>query len=299
MTNDELVKRRIQDLDDLALAVPGLAIESTGWQRRVQLRGIGNGQGNFSLIGLYFDEADVTTTGTAQLDLSTYDLERVEVLRGPQGTLYGEGSAGGTLRFITRSPALNSFGMNADVAALFTQDGSPGQRINAMVNVPLITGTMGLRVAGTFDHEGGWIDQPAADRKDINEQNKSDVRVKWLWKPAAQFTADAMAVIHRNDSSTNLGEDSNGNYTQAFNLTTTPVVKDNYNLYDLTLSYDFGAARLLNTVSYVDQDRNSRDFGYISPSNPGVPVAALYFNPYEPVNRIDVQRSSGLSDVSR
>lgn len=286
MSSDELEKRRIADVDDLAFAVPGLSIESTGWQRRIQLRGIGNGQGNFSLIGLYFDEADVTTTGTAQLDLSTYDLARVEVLRGPQGTLYGEGSAGGTLRFITNSPGLTAFRMTSDLATAFTQDGAPSQRINTMVNIPLISGSMGLRVAGTFDHEGGWINQPAADRIDINEQNKTDVRVKWLWKPDDRFTADAMYTIHRNDASTNLGEDGNGNYTQVWGLTTTPQVKDDYELYDLTLTYDFGPFRVLNTASYVDQDRNSKDFGYISVSNPGVPTASLYFDLYEPINRI-------------
>src|SRR5690606_6476234 len=114
MGADELQKRKIFAIDDLSLAVPGLLVASSGGiQRRIMIRGVSNVFGSSSLIGLYLDEASVTSTPDNQLDLPTYDLERVEVLRGPQGTLYGEGSAGGTIRFITRSPELNEFSMKA------------------------------------------------------------------------------------------------------------------------------------------------------------------------------------------
>jgi iron complex outermembrane receptor protein len=103
------------------------------------------------------------------------------VLRGPQGTLYGEGSVGGTIRFITKNPVLNHFQMNADVAAMFTEDGTPSQRIESVVNVPLIDNELGLRIASTFEHDGGWINQPGAAQRDYNDQNLADVRVKGLW----------------------------------------------------------------------------------------------------------------------
>lgn len=262
MGADELQERKITSLDDLELAVPGLSIQSSGsFQRRIMLRGISNTFGSSSLIGLYLDEASVTSSPAQQLDLRTYDLERIEVLRGPQGTLYGEGSVGGTIRFITKNPQLDQFAMNADVTGLFTHDGEPSGRIDGMLNVPLIENELGLRIAGTIDRQGGWMDQPAADRKDFNDQNLKDVRIKGLWQPAQHFRLNAMAVIHRNDIPPNTGEDASGNYTQVFNLTTTPSGEIDYDLYNLTLTYDFAAARILSTTGYIKQDEEIRDHG--------------------------------------
>jgi iron complex outermembrane recepter protein len=165
---DELDKRQITNIDDLAFAVPGLYNESTGWQRRISLQGVFNGSGLWPTIGMYLDEADVTTSIPDAISLNTFDLARVEVLKGPQGTLYGEGSEGGAIRFITKAPDLHAFEAISDTTALFTENGAPSQRINTVFNVPLVDNELGFRVAGLFDHEGGWINQPAADRKDIS-----------------------------------------------------------------------------------------------------------------------------------
>ncbi len=262
MSADEMKQRKVTSLDDLGLAVPGLAIESSGsYSRRIMLRGISNSVGS-SLIGLYLDEVAVTSGSASQLDLRTYDLERVEVLRGPQGTLYGEGSVGGTIRFITKNPVLDRFGMNADVTGLFTEDGAPGYLVEGMLNVPLIENKLGLRIAGTYGHEGGWVDQPAANRQDINDSDLVNVRVKGLWKPVPQFTVNATALIHRNDAPANIGEDANGNITQTFNLTTVRSGKDAHDLYSLTMAYDFGAVQLLSASGYIRKDIDVRDLGY-------------------------------------
>jgi iron complex outermembrane receptor protein len=294
LSADELVKRRITTIDDLSFAVPGLAIASTSFQRRIEIRGISNAVGgSLPLIGMYLDEADVTTATASQLDVDTYDLERVEVLRGPQGTLYGEGSAGGTIHFITKNPQLDRFIFDSDIAASFTQDGSPSQRIQAVVNVPMIQHELGLRIAGTFDHQGGWIDQPAAGRKDWNGQNRTDVRIKGLWQPIAQFNVNAMAVIHRNETAPNIGEDANGNYTQAFNLTTTPTVQDDFGVYNLALSYDFSSFRLLSTTSFVRQNQVTRNLGwYFQAAAPPAPHDDILDNP-------EVVKSSVLTDELR
>jgi iron complex outermembrane receptor protein len=117
VTADELEKRQITGIDDLQSIVPGLQLHKQGQTNAIYLRGVANLAGNSPLVGVYLDEADVTA-GAAQLDVDTYDLQRVEVLRGPQGTLYGEGSMGGTIRFITNNPALTRFEAKADVAGL-------------------------------------------------------------------------------------------------------------------------------------------------------------------------------------
>jgi len=274
---DELAKRNITSIDDLTI-VPGVAVQDTGSQRRIALRGIANVQGNASLTGIYLDEADVTSTGSGQLPLDIYDLQRVEVLRGPQGTLYGEGSIGGTIRFITNNPNLNKFEMKADVAALFTQAGAPSQRLQEVLNIPLLDNQLGLRIAGQFDHEGGWIDQPAANQHDINDQNTTDVRAKLLWQPSQPFSASGMAEIHRDRQVPSISEDTDANFTQVFGLTTTPRVTDNYNLYNLTMTEDLGSVRLLNSTTYFNQDTELNNWGHAlhTAPPPAPPALALY-----------------------
>jgi iron complex outermembrane recepter protein len=254
--SDELKERQINSLEDLPNAVPGLSFASAGNSHYIEIRGISDIVGSSSLIGIYIDDTDVTLGGAATLQANpvTFDLERVEVLRGPQGTLYGEGSAGGTVRFISKNPNLHDFGFDADVSSMFTEYGDPSQRINAMINVPLIDGQLGLRVAGTFEHDGGWIDQPAANRDNINSQDLTNVRIKGLWTPNSQLSVVAMAIINRNTRGMDFSDSGTPEqFTQVFGLTTSPRVKNNYDLYSLTLTYDIGAiARLSNTLGYVN-----------------------------------------------
>jgi iron complex outermembrane receptor protein len=143
-----------------------------------------------------------------------------------------------------------------------TAGGAPSQRIKAVVNVPLVDDALAVRLAGQFDHEGGWIDQPSANLVDINDHNIADVRAKLLWQPDSQFSADAMVEIHRNDGVMDNGEGANGNYIQPFNLSTQRRVTNKYDLYNITASYDLAAARLLSTTTYFDQDNEVYNYGW-------------------------------------
>jgi len=255
----ELEERGIENFEDLGLAVPGLAIQDGGGDttgRRIYIRGVGNNIGSSSLVGIYLDEAPLTTNPFYQLDVRPYDLERVEVLRGPQGTLYGQGSSGGTIRFITKNPDTDTFAVKTDVMAEFTKGGGASQRVEAMVNVPLVEDKLAIRVAGIFDHDGGWIDQPTAQQKNINDRNTTNVRFKALWRPTEEFEVTAMANIHRkNAGAPSIGEDGDGNFEQAFGLLTTPSSEDRYEIYNLIASYDFANVNLLSSTSYVDVEK--------------------------------------------
>ena len=275
---DELKQRQITSLEDLPFIVPDLSILKNGNGDIFEIRGISNSSGNASLVGMYIDEADVTLGGGNSYDFINpvaYDLERVEVLRGPQGTLYGDGSAGGTIRFITKNPNLTTLSFGSDVAALFTQDGAPSQRINAVINVPLIEDQLGLRIASTFQHDGGWINQPAADQKDINSQDLTNVRIKALWKPADDLTVSAMAVVNRDERSLDFSDVGTPYaYTQMFNQTTTPRLRSDYDLYNLTVTYDlFSVARVLNTTTYLGTSQPEWNVGYTDQlTPPGTPA---------------------------
>lgn len=251
----------ITDLERLQFFVPGMLVENDGNSMRVTIRGISNVFGQAALVGTYLDEADVTSEGSFGLDLNPYDLARVEVLKGPQGTLYGEGSMGGTIRYITNKPVLNRFQMLAYVAALFDQYGAPGDQIEMAVNAPLVDGVLGLRIAADLNQEGGWVDQPAANLKNINGKNRAEVRIEVRWQPREDLTVDAMEVIHRSTSGPPIGEDPLGVYTQVYYLTTTPQIEDNYNISNLTLTWDPGLISVVNSATYFTHLNNDRNFG--------------------------------------
>lgn len=264
INSNELQKRMITNVDDLGLVVPGLVVQDDGIQRRITLRGVGNlsAQDYGSMVGVYLDDGDVTSTGSAQLNLGTYDLARVEVLRGPQGTLYGDGSMGGTVRFITNSPVLNAFQMQADVAAMWTEGGAPSQNVQGVINIPLVGDQLGLRVAGQSDHEGGWMDQPAALLKDINYEDTTDGRAELLWKPTGQLAVQFTEELHRNTGIPDLGEDANGNFTFPLALPLQNQITENYNLNNLSVKYDFGLATLTSDTTYFHQSTYSTNIGY-------------------------------------
>jgi outer membrane receptor protein involved in Fe transport len=256
-SGEELSERHITSLQDLAQVVPDLAYNNYGNNHYFEIRGVSNAVGNSPLVGIYIDEADVTVggAGVTQINPTVYDLERVEVLRGPQGTLYGEGSAGGTIRFITRNPDLKALTFDADVAFLFTEHGDPSERINAVANIPLIDDQLALRVTGTFEHDGGWINQPAANLSDINGQNLTNVRFKALWQINPQFTATALASINRSNGGMDISDPNNPRvFTQALNFTTSPRVESDYNLFNLTLAYELPVVKILNTTTYLEVD---------------------------------------------
>ena len=269
LRGEDLDAQGILGLSDLAMSVPGLAAWDAGGYgfRQLYMRGVGNVRGSSSLLGIYVDDASVVGTNSYQLDLRIYDLERVEVLRGPQGTLYGDGSMGGTVRFITRNPDLDEFGGKAELSSAFTEGGSSSQTVRGIVNVPLMDDRLGARVAATYQNTGGWIDQAAVGREDINDEELVNVRVKMLWEPIDDLSVAGAVIMHRNDAGAlDTGEESPGaSYRQSFGRPTTPSGIHDYDFYSLTLNYDFGSAKLTSATGYLDHLNRFEEYGYRIP----------------------------------
>lgn len=258
-----LDNRGINDLQDLSHAVPGLFAQDSGFERNVSIRGIGNIFGSSSTIGSYIDEAvAIGLRGDRQLDIQIYDLARVEVLRGPQGTLYGQGSMGGTIRYITADPDLTRVTGQMDLSGSFTEDGDPTERLRGTLNLPLASDTLGIRVAGIYENVGGWMDQPALSKDNINDRELMSVRTKALWRPVEALDVTAMMIVHRDDrGASGVGADEEGNFQQSLLLPTTPSASVDYEFYNLTVSYDFPAVRLLGTSTFLNYDSELRDRG--------------------------------------
>jgi iron complex outermembrane recepter protein len=169
VTGDDLADRGITSLADLAQATPGVSMKSEGpSQTEIEMRGMTSSGGNSATVGFYIDDVPLTGPAGAQnghviIDPSLYDLNRVEVLRGPQGTLYGASSMGGTVRLITNQPDTSGFQATAE-SSLSGTDGGPSlnHTENAMVNIPL-SDNLALRIVGTENFTGGWIDRIVAN----------------------------------------------------------------------------------------------------------------------------------------
>lgn len=262
----ELEQKGIKSIADLSFSVPGMVLrEDAPGTQQIFMRGLGNLAGDGALVSVYLDDAPVTLAGARQLDLRTMDIERVEVLKGPQGTLYGQGAVAGTVRFITKKPVLNEFSGSLEATGSWIDGGAFGEKETAIVNLPVVDDLLALRVAYTREHGGGWIDQPEAGIKDGNNQNLSSGRFEALLKPSDKLSIEGMMIIHRNDSDLGL------NYEEKDRTISVGVDRARklaprhyeYELYNLTVNYDFGFADLISASSYLT-NRQTYPASYIS-----------------------------------
>lgn len=153
-----------EDMDRAASRLPVLQQTQLGEGRnKLFIRGIADSSFNGATqptASIYFGDA-LLGFGSPSPSLRLYDIASVEVLEGPQGTLYGSGSLGGVIRIAPNPVDLSHFGGNAVLGASVTQDGGPGWDSAGMVNVPLVDGHLGIRAVGYHQREGGYIDNAA------------------------------------------------------------------------------------------------------------------------------------------
>src|SRR5262245_15820434 len=163
---EELELRSLSSIQDISFAVPGMAMREDGpGSYTIFMRGLSNQYGYDALVGVYLDEATVTISGYDQMDVRVLDLDRIEVLKGPQGTLYGQGMIAGAVRYITKKPKLDAFEGRVEVGESFVDSGDSKESLTGVVNIPLATGKFALRIAGQLERGGGWQDQPEAGIK--------------------------------------------------------------------------------------------------------------------------------------
>jgi iron complex outermembrane recepter protein len=204
ISGDALQAAGYSAIMDIAGQIPGLSIQDLGpGDKKYVIRGI-NSSGD-STTGVYYGEAVISGSnandgGGFESDVRLFDLDHIEVLRGPQGTLYGASSMSGTIRFIPKSPDLNSIGGYLTGEGSYTQHGSSNSNVNGALNLPIIDGVLALRVVGWHVDDSGFIDQyrvgsgvPGATPMEFRNVNNDDVegeRVMLRYKPNDNFTLD-------------------------------------------------------------------------------------------------------------
>src|SRR3990167_4282731 len=158
----------ISDFNDYVKFLPSVSFQSTApgftsvYMRGVASGGDGNHSGSLPSVGIYLDEQPITTI-TGALDVHVYDMERVEALAGPQGTLYGASSQAGTIRLITRKPEIGVFSGAIDTEVNSVAEGDMGYGVEGFVNIP-VSDQAALRVVGWYQHDAGYIDNVPATR---------------------------------------------------------------------------------------------------------------------------------------
>jgi len=261
-------------IEDLSRNVAGLTVQNLGpGQSQVSVRGVSAGQivrdqpGVKEQVGVYLDES-VISLSLFTPDLDLFDLSRVETLRGPQGTLFGSGSVGGTIRYITNQPTLGRTEGVLEANANLVAGDDFGGYLKGAVNAPL-GNTAAIRAVGYYTRYGGFIDAitPTGVRRDVNRGSRAGGRLAVLFEPAPGIRITPRVVYQQVRA-------DGFNREEVYNLdgnpftTTRPKVifkerqqylllpekfKDDTLIADLTASADLGGVQLTSVSSYINR----------------------------------------------
>lgn len=261
LSGDNIERSGLTDVKELSDAVVGLEIVNIApGTNAFSARGVttlGGGLEASSVVGYYVDEVPVSATGQGP-EFAMWDVERIEVLRGPQGTLFGEGSMAGTMRVVTAKPDVVRYSGRVSTGLSSTADGGGNGFLRAMANIPVVEDTFALRVTAGYIDDSGWIDVPDLDEEDANTREQLDVRLAARWIPSDSLLIDASYTRQDLDLGTEFTatspyillptEQIPGAGPVGF-LGPTDGVNQSANV---TLEYDMGFASLISATSYFD-----------------------------------------------
>ncbi|UPT62582.1 MAG: TonB-dependent receptor [Hyphomonadaceae bacterium JAD_PAG50586_4] len=261
LSSEQLENAGVDSVEELTALIPGASVVSStapGFGT-VQIRGISSGTTGDGLVGYYIDE---TPFGVPNLQLtppaSMLDIERAEVIRGPSGTLYGQGSMGGTVRLVTRRPDSREFSGRLQVEGSQTEDGGDNYALGAVINIPIAEDRLALRIAGQYEELGGFAayDDVATlglDGEDVNESQSANVRATLLWTPTPDLDVSGTywrienELVGSNSFSLSYPEPTTAGSGRGPGFTNTEM-----DLFSLTVNWDLGGSILTSNSSYID-----------------------------------------------
>lgn len=267
ITANELATMGATGMADYVAKVPGLVlsnVSSANGTNQISIRGITTGVGGNPTVGIYIDDSPFGGSngfaGSTIPDLDPFDLERIEVLQGPQGTLYGAGSLGGLVKFVTVKPSTQKFYGDAAVDGSQVDGGGTGYGVHGGVNIPL-SDSVALRVSGFDRKDPGFIDDAVRDARNVNSARVEGGHAALLWRINGNWTVNASALQQRHDDQGTATVDYNS-------LTFQPLYGDLRQVrapgtgardqeiddYELEIHGDLGWATLTSASSY-NQER--------------------------------------------
>lgn len=286
----------VNQIDDIALMTPGVTFtRGNSGTTQIAIRGISSDSGA-STTGVYIDDTPVQSRvigfSSTTVFPNVFDLERIEILRGPQGTLFGAGSEGGTVRFITPPPSLTEYTAYTRGELGFTEYGDPSFEARTAIGGPLVENTIGFRLSLSYRRDGGYTDRVGrfSDNliaKDDDWQNSANVRLALALQPVDHLLITPSLYyqyIYINDSQTYweyLSNPSHGQFNNGAPVTAPfqaisylPAVNVNYTTDDFAVT---------SNTSYYEQDnRNNRDLSALIPNDLGVEISPTHPVPGDP-----------------
>jgi len=197
----DLQAEHVGDITDLTRVIPNISFTAASGNggagpgtENIEIRGISSAAGA-ATVGIYLDDVSITVGNVYSMgtvEPKFFDIDRVEVLRGPQGTLYGASSMGGTIKFIGNQPAFNEKTFETYTEVSNTKGGSMNYTANAVTNIPLKDDELALRIGAQVEHQGGFISQVDSNgnelASDINKIDDQEIRMALKWKPIKDLT---------------------------------------------------------------------------------------------------------------
>lgn len=262
VSSEDLAKMGATQFSDFANTVPGLSFTTGGaGLNQVTLRGITTGFNISQTVGIYVDDVPIGKTGAfaqqgqMSFDTGLFDLDRIEVLRGPQGTLYGASTMGGVIKYVTKEPNTHVSSVDTETGVSTIDHGGISYDENVAVNAPLVEDKAALRMSGYYSHDGGYIDNVALGLNDVNRSHIYGGRLDLLFTPTEKLSIRVSGFMQNIARDGEADADYLPNGTpeygslDQYRFLREPFVQE-FRLFSGTVKYDFGPASLTSITSY-------------------------------------------------
>ncbi|NIJ15917.1 TonB-dependent receptor [Sphingobium vermicomposti] len=301
VNTQELAQQNLVQLRDYFARIPGLNLNGrNSGVTTLAIRGLTTGAGSNPTVGVTIDDVPYGSASSAgygdQLtaDLDPSDLDRIEVLKGPQGTLYGASALGGLLKYVTTDPNTQEFSGRVQADASTVAHGEEGFALRGAVNIPLIADELALRVSGFYRNDPGYIDNVLTGERNTNDGHAEGGRVSLLWKPspAVQVKLNALLQNTRTHDSGTVDTDFNlnpifGEYEHS-RIAGADSFRGKVRFYSGTVTADLGPATLTSLSGYTVNDYSGyTDVTYTFNRFAANPAAGISF-----ANRFKTKRFS-------
>ena len=286
-SGEDIEREGASSLTDFINRTPGLTLTPVNPGNTViQIRGVSSLFGD-PTVGLYLDDVPFATVVNLEFpEVPTFDLASVEVLRGPQGTLYGASSQGGTVIVRTQQASTTDFEAKVDLTGAATQDGDESWAAKGAVNVPVVENVLGLRLMAGIEETGGYVDDSSTGEDDINDVTLENYRAKLTWTPLERMEVRLGAWFQELDADSSNIADSDldrplGAFLEEWSDETgvnSEFAEFSYDVYNFVVEYEFDAFSVYSASSYLDFEEEIFDASAIIPDPDNFPFSASYDN---------------------